>query len=300
MIFMKQFIKSLIRRIIPVPIVNIPPYPEIPDLKPDILNTQIAQKQLFFHYQALKSQKLSLPRFQDTGFRAYSQSDEDGLLLYIFALIGFTNKVCVDMAFGLPYGANTTNLLCNWGFTGLLVEGEHSEKTKKFFLSHKDTWLYPPKLVDAWITAENVNEICTSNSISGEIDLFSLDLDGVDYWIWKALTVIQPRVVVVEYQDIWGYEKSVTVPYSPDFDRHNIHLDFCSASLPAFVKLAKTKGYRLVGVHRYGFNAFFVKNGLADDLLPEVSVKECFAHPKNTFGMKQRLPLVEKLDWVEV
>ncbi|MCJ7636553.1 MAG: hypothetical protein MUO21_03605, partial [Nitrososphaeraceae archaeon] len=71
----------------------------------------------------MKKRKLPLPNFQDTGFRVYSQNDEDGLLLYIFSLIGFTNKICLDIAFASPYGANTTNLICNWGFTGLLIEG---------------------------------------------------------------------------------------------------------------------------------------------------------------------------------
>lgn len=78
---------------------------------------------LYFHYQYLKQAGMPLPRFRDTGFRVYSQNDEDGLLLYIFPLIGITDRRCVDIAFGSPFGANTTNLICNWGFTGLLVEG---------------------------------------------------------------------------------------------------------------------------------------------------------------------------------
>ena len=78
---------------------------------------------LHFHYQSLKKEGLSLPNFRDTGFRVYSQNDEDGLLLYIFSLIGMTDRRCVDIAFGSPYGANTTNLICNWGFAGLLIEG---------------------------------------------------------------------------------------------------------------------------------------------------------------------------------
>ncbi len=133
----------------------------------------------------------------------------------------------------------------------------------------------------------------------GGIDLFSLDIDGVDYWIWKALEVVKPRVVVAEYQDIWG-EKSVTIPYKPDFCRYDIHPDYCSASLPAIVKLAKEKGYRLVGCNRLGYNAFFIKNGIGEKIFPEITVKECLVHPKVISGQKNRLPAVKKYKWVEI
>jgi len=271
---------------------------QLTELKQNIYNTQVSQRQLFFHYQNLRNQALLLPRFCDTGFRVYSQNDEDGLLLYIFSLIGFTNKICVDMAFGSPYGANTTNLICNWGFHGLLVEGGSVPTT--FFNTHKDTGIFPPRLQQAWITAENVNELCLENEIEGVMDLFSLDLDGVDYWVWKNLTAISPRVVVVEYLDILGHEKALTVPYKADFNRFDMHEDFFSASLPAFVKLGKEKGYRLVGVNKYGFNAFFIKNGLGEEVLPEIDASACFTHPKVKCGMKERYPAVKDLPWVAV
>lgn len=271
---------------------------KLTEQKQDIYNTQALQRQLFLHYQNLKNQRLQLPKFQDTGLRVYSQNDEDGLLLYIFSLIGFTNKICVDMAFGSPYGANTTNLICNWGFHGLLVEGRGV--STGFFESHKDTFIFPPKLQQSWITTENVNKLCSKNGIEGEIDLFSLDMDGVDYWIWKNLEIISPRVVVVEYLDILGHEKALTVPYKPDFNRFDVHEDFFSASLPAFIKLGKEKGYRLVGVNKYGFNAFFIKNGLGEDILPEIKASECFNHPKVKSGIKERYALVKDLPWVEV
>lgn len=91
----------------------------------------------------------------------------------------------------------------------------------------------------------------------------SIDIDGVDYWIWDAITVIKPRVVVLEYQDIIGPDKALTMPYSDDFDASNYPMtlgmpDFCGASLPAFVKLARKKGYRLVGCNRLYYNAFFI------------------------------------------
>jgi len=255
---------------------------------------------LFIYYHNLKKQKEHLPKFQETGFRVYSQSDEDGLLLYIFSLIGFTNKICVDIAFGSPYGANVTNLICNWGFTGLLVESKDIDSSIKFFLNHPDTCIYPPKIIKKWITQKNVNSILRENNISGDIDLLSLDLDGVDYWIWKAINTITPRVVVVEYMNIFDKDKSVSVPYKEDFNRFDTHPDFCGASLKAFVKLGKSKNYRLIGCNKYGFNAFFLRKDIAGRLLPEISINDCLKHPQAREGQQKRLPAVKDLDWVEV
>lgn len=265
-----------------------------------MFNTQIQQRQLFFNYQNQNYLKSHLPIFSDTGFRVFSQGDEDGKILYIFSLIGFSDKTCVDMAFASPYGANTTNLIINWGFTGLLVQGNDLSQTQAFFSSHKDTCIYPPTSVRNWITAENVNDICLNSGFTGEIDLFSLDMDGVDYYIWKSLKAIQPRVVVVEYQDFLGPDLALTVPYKPDFNRYDTHPDFYGASLLAFVKLAKEKGYRLVGINRLGYNAFFVKNGIGDEVLPEISVNSCFNHSKVKWGIEARYPEVKDLPWVEV
>lgn len=286
-----SFIRKLFSFIKPSQMVN---------LGPDLDNTQLIQRQLFFYYQYLKNKRLSLPNFQDTGFRVYSQNDEDGLLLYIFSLIGFTNKICVDMAFASPYGANTTNLICNWGFSGLLIEGSDVTESVNFFTRHKDTFVYRPKIIKAWITAENVNDLCKRNNIEGEIDLFSLDLDGVDYWVWKSLNVIRPRVIILEYMNIFPASKSVTVPYKSNFNRFDIHPDFFGASLGAFVKLGKKKGYRLIGCNKYGFNAFFLRKDIGKSFFPEISVKECLKHPQAIEGNIVRLPVVEKLGWVEI
>lgn len=215
-------------------------------------------------------------------------------------MIGFSNKICVDMAFASPFGANTTNLICNWGFTGLLVEGSDFSSTKAFFNANKNTSVFPPTCFNTWITAENVNDICINNGVMGEIDFFSLDMDGVDYYIWKSLNALQPKVVVVEYQDILGPNAALTVPYKPDFNRFDIHPDFCSASLSAFVKLGKEKGYRLVGINLLGYNGFFVKNGIGEDVLPEISVSSCFNHPKVKWGIEKRYPQVKNFPWVEV
>ncbi|HLX41732.1 MAG TPA: hypothetical protein VKR42_14455 [Ktedonobacteraceae bacterium] len=268
-------------------------------------SNRVTQVMLSVLYKDLLSRRTPLPSFEDIEFRAFSQNGEDGILLYIFALIGTTNKKCVEICGGDGLECNTANLVINHGWRGLLFDGNKKlvEKGRRFYARCPDTWLWPPKLVHAWITTDNVNALIEEQGFSGEIDLLSLDMDGVDYWVWQAIECIKPRVVVLEYNNLLGPDASLTVPCKPDFQTPTENeplMNYYGASLPAFAKLAKQKGYRLVGCEQYGFNAFFVRSGIGEDMLPEVSVSTCFDHPFAQHAMEVRRVKVADREWVEV
>ena len=270
-----------------------------------------SQIQLMLTYRRLIEDKRPLPRFSDIGFKCHSQCDEDGILLFLFSVIGTTNKLSVEICAGDGIECNTTNLILNHGWHGLLVDGSAKKVDKgiAYFQTSKHSYVYPPRFVCTWIKRGTINHLLTSNGFTGEIDLLSLDLDGVDYWIWEAMDAISPRVVVVEYQCILGPDRAWTVPYADDFTFRNYPSaqgptggmpNFFGASLMAFVKLARKKGYRLVCVNRLEFNAFFVKSGIADRLLPEIEPRDCFTHPKVLAGMRDDFPAVRDMPWIEV
>lgn len=257
-------------------------------------------------YRDLMRSGRELPRLEDTGFKVFSQTNEDGILLYIFSIIGTYDKSCVEICAGNGIECNTANLIVNHGWTALLVDGNEKlvEAGNAFYKKNRSTFIYPPAFIHAWITRDNINDLISAH-YQGEIDLLSIDLDGVDYWIWDAIDVIAPRVVVVEYQDIIGPERALTVPYKDDFNAWVPPMtdgipNYFGASLPAFVKLARRKGYRLVGCNRLGYNGFFVQNGFGDKELPEIPVEACFKHPKVFRGMRERFPTVQDFPWVEV
>lgn len=267
----------------------------------------LSQLQLRLFYRHLLETGAAMPGLNEVGFKAYSQTDEDGILLYIFSIIGTKNRQSVEICAGDGIECNTSNLIINDGWHGLLVDGNEDlvKQGQFYYRNNPCTSVYPPVFAHAWVTRDNINEIITTNGFSGEIDLLSIDMDGVDYWIWEAIDAIDPSVVVVEYQDIIGPERSLTIPYSDNFNayEHPTTLgmpNYCGASLPAFNKLAIRKGYRLVGCNRYGYNAFFVKNPLGENELPEIPVADCFKHPKVLWGMRERFPIVKDFPWVEV
>ncbi len=288
-------------------------------------SSKATQVLLSMQYKKMLALHLPMPKFEDVEFRAYSQFGEDGILLYIFSVIGAASKKCVEICGG-GGNDNTANLIINHGWNGLFFEGSesHIQRGRQFYGRCADTKVWPPKLVQAWITAENVNSLLAEQGYSGEIDLLSLDMDGVDYWVWKAIEGISPRVVVLEYNNVWGPDEAVTVPYQPDFIAENNNVsplhyqrrrvantfagkpiadrvdNYFGASLAAFVTLGKQKGYRLVGCERYGFNAFFVRSDVGEVILPEVPSATCFTHPYAQYAMTVRRPRVVDREWEQV
>jgi hypothetical protein len=255
-------------------------------------------------YQEMRRNNVPLPPFDEVQFRSYSQNGEDGILLFIFSLIGTTSKTVVEICAGEGIECNAANLLINHGWRGLLFDGsaENVAAGQNFYGRHKDTWLTPPTFASAWVTRDNVNQLITGRGYSGEIDLLSVDLDGIDYWVWKALECVNPRVVVVEYQLLLGADRPLTVPYREDFVADLTAPEYyCGATLAAFVKLGREKGYRLVGVERRGFNAFFVRAGVGEDVLPEVAVEDCVSphclYQAGPLTQAQRERLERLSDW---
>ena len=293
---MKSFIKKVIGKFGRIVFEN-----AFTELAEKMSNTQEVQVLLQQQYGDILAQNIRpLPTFDEVGFRRHSQFEEDGILLYLFAMIGTTNKIALEICAGNGIQCNTANLIVNHGWNGFLFDGgsNNVEIGRAYFAAHKNTFLWPPTFTQAWISAENVNDLIREVGVNGEIDLLSLDIDGVDYWIWKAIDCIQPRVVVCEVQNIIAADKALTVPYDENFVIKTP--DHCSASLAAMSKLASEKGYRLVGAHRYGFNAFFVRNDIAKDLFPAVSVASCLQHSYSKYARDVRWPKVKDLEWEKV
>ena len=257
---------------------------------------------LALKYRQLYEQGKKLP-FEEVEFRNHSQCGEDGILWYIYSVIGTTNKKAVEICAGNGKECNSANLVVNHGWKVLMVEGDKDKAdfAKEYYAKHPDTFLIPPNVINEWITAENVNDIIRRHGFEGDIDFLSVDMDGIDYWLWKAIDVVAPRVVMVEIQAVWRCTASVTVPYRPDFKVKSLQYGhYAGASLPAFVKLAKEKGYRLIGANRFGQNAVFMRNDVGVDIFPEIDPESIFSHDVANWGSDRARPLFEGLEWEEV
>ena len=205
------------------------------------------------------------------GFKVYSQNDEDGIIQEIFRRIGMESRTFVE--FGVADGTecNTAKLLVE-GWRGLWIEADagHAAAIRSGFAPFLDKRSLT--LIESRVTAENINGLLTQGGMSGEIDLLGIDIDYNDYWVWKAIDAVQPRVVAIEYNATLRPPMSLTVPYDPDgaWDGTN----FYGASLAALTHLGVAKDYRLVGCSIAGVNAFFVRADLCGDRFLEPATAE--------------------------
>jgi hypothetical protein len=154
-----------------------------------------------------------------------------------------------------------------------------------------------------FITRENINSIFEDAGFVGDIGLLSIDIDGNDYWVWEAIEVVQPRIVISEYNSVFGADRAVSVPYDPKFERRKAHYSdlFFGASLPALCYLAEKKGYDFVGSTSSGVNAFFVRKDLSQGLR-KLTAKEGYVRSQHRESLDRegKLTYIGGLDRLKV
>ena len=199
----------------------------------------------------------------DWAFTCFSQWGEDGLIQYLLHHLPGLPATFVEIGVEDYRQSNTRFLLIHDNWRGRLVdcEARHIE----FLETSGLRWQYDIEPVQAFVTRENVNEILAASGFREGLGLLSIDIDGVDYWIWEAIRDHRPAIVVIEYSSLFGCRHAITVPYDPAFDRRRAHSStlYYGASLPALARLAAEKGYVLVCGNQAGNNAFFVRKDLA-------------------------------------
>ena len=216
------------------------------------------------------------PHLADNEFRVFSQWGEDGIIQFLLRNVPITNKTFVEFGVEDYRQANTRFLLVNNNWHGLVLDSSTQNIAKiKATAIHSN---YDLKAVHAFITKDNINEILKNSGLSGEIGLLSIDIDGNDFWVWNAINVIDPIIVVIEYNHRFGRDRAVTVPYDESFDRFRSTkpLVYFGASLKALCLLAQKKGYAFLGCNSNGVNAFFVRKDKKPDLLKELTPEEGF------------------------
>ena len=202
-------------------------------------------------------------------FRVFSQFGEDGLLQYLLGKVQVANKTFIEFGVESYRESNTRFLLVNDNWRGLILDCDDAHEQ---FLRQSDMiWRHDIRAVKAFITKDNVNTLFRAAGMTGDVGLLCVDIDGNDYWVLDAIDCVSPRILVAEYNSLYGPTRAVTIPYQSDFNRTQAHYSglYWGASLAAIHKAAQTKNLALVACTSAGNNAFFVRR----DLLG--SLKEC-------------------------
>ena len=243
----------------------------------------------------LREKLLAKPRYGEEkrllrfGFKAYSQNEEDGILQEIFSRIGTTNKTFFEIGAADGLENNTLYLLIQ-GWRGFWVEGNPRNVARinhRFKGPIKNGSL---RVKCDWVHKNNINRLMAEGQLdSGDLDLFSLDIDGNDYHILEAIDRLSSRVLVIEYNPKYRPGIKWVMEYNPN---HSYDFsDQFGASLKSFEILLSKKGYRLVGCNLLGINAFFVREDLVGDHFLSDCSAENHYEPERHFLKDGLVPL---------
>ena len=217
-----------------------------------------------------------LKNLSEVEFRVFSQWGEDGIIDWVINKFPNIPKSFLEIGTQDYKESNTRFLLINKNWDGFLIEG--NDKEVKKIKSQRIYWKHQLKVKNEFITKENINNVIKKLNVPKKLGLLSLDIDGVDYWILKKLSILEPSIVICEYNSLYGLNKSITVPYKKDFDRSKEHYSnlYYGASIKAFIDLMKTKKYFLLGTNTAGNNAFFMRNNFLKEVNKIIEEKKIF------------------------
>lgn len=218
-------------------------------------------------------------RLEWSGYKVYSQSDEDGIIDEIFRRIGIRHRTFVE--FGCEVGLeNNTRYLLEQGWRGLWMEGWPAYVPAVRANFHGE--IASGRLVfrDTYVNRRNVNDLIRDAGLSGEIDILSIDIDSNDYHVFESLEIINPRLVCLEHNHTFHDEEEWVMPYNEDYrwDPNSGIADY-GASLTSLTSLAARKGYTLVGCGLVSPNGFYVRSDLVGHLFEGPFTASRFFNP---------------------
>ena len=222
----------------------------------DDLKLQNGQLFSFF----LKTNLKNIKNLDDVSFKVYSQNNEDAILEYLILSLKLKNIKFIEIGTEDYSESNTRFIYEKYNCDGLIIDNTKNLTSKISKLLY--IWKGNLRIEEEFVNKNNVNTLIDKHFPNKSVDIFSLDIDGVDYWILKELPDNLSKIIVAEYNPYFGPDLEVTVPYSDNFNRteyHSSNLCF-GMSLRALINLIENKGYSFIGSASLRCNAFFIKN----------------------------------------
>tara|TARA_B100000035_G_scaffold223469_1_gene192031 strand:- start:4861 stop:5814 length:954 start_codon:yes stop_codon:yes gene_type:complete len=227
--------------------------------------------------QTIISQELkyeSVIYLEETECKIFSQNGEDGIINFLRKSLNIENPNFVEIGVGDYSEANTRFLYEIKNSKGTIIDvmDDLENKVKK----NISLWKGDLNVCQEKIESENINYVL-KNNCNFEIDIFSLDIDGIDYWIADKINSKISKIFILEYNSTFGPNLEITVPNIRDFKRSDYHYShLCyGASLKLLINLMKRKGYYFVGSNSLKNNAFFINNDYKKDIyFPNIKIKD--------------------------
>jgi hypothetical protein len=219
-------------------------------------------------------------------YKISSQNNEDGIINSLILNLKRKNNFFFEVGIDY-YEFNSLQLIKN-GWSGLVIDFDE-EKIENLKIIKDKLHLKKIKILKEKISPQNINSIYKKN-FNCMIDFFSLDIDSVDFYVLKNMR-FTPKIICLEFNPFITEFGSIVVKYkNNNFDNSNYAY---GASINAYVKLLKKKGYKLVALDSSNVNAFFInpkefKNKFKEiDILNNENLKKFIKKNKKTINKIQ-------------
>jgi hypothetical protein len=191
-------------------------------------------------------------------FTGFSQNGEDGITDYLCGRLLRPNRYFIEIGASNGLENNTTWLAMARRYAGLMIDGDPSKVAE--CAQTFGTLNYSLEFASVMVHRDSGEQI-ERLALFRNPDVFSLDIDSLDYYVAAALLErgFRPKIFIVEYNSAFGPERSVTIPYQEPFNRHRAHPSgyYYGVSVMGLRHLFEGHGYRFITVEQNGVNAFF-------------------------------------------
>jgi hypothetical protein len=208
----------------------------------------------------------NIQNLEELDYKIFSQNGEDGILDYLLFSIKIEKPRFIEIGVGDYYESNTRFIFERTSCEGLIIDILNNLKKKV----EKNTkiWRGNLNILQKKIDTENFLPTLKEHNFLDNVDLFSLDIDSIDYWILEKLPNKFSKIIVAEYNPYFGSELNITVPNDENFNRTDYHYsNLCfGASLKSIVELLSKKGFIFLGTNLFRNNAFFINEDFKNDL----------------------------------
>lgn len=212
------------------------------------------------HILSIRKDHSIIKSLRDVDYKIFSQNGEDGIIDYLLFQLNIEKPKFLEIGVGDYSECNTRFLYDRISGEGTIIDviKDFENKVKK----NIKKWRGNLTILNKQINSENILTILNENKSLLRLDLFSIDIDGIDYWIIKKLPKHFCKVAVLEFNPLFGKDIEVTVPNLSNFDRKNYHYShLCfGMSIKAAINIMEEKGFYFVGTNLFRNNAFFVSN----------------------------------------
>lgn len=236
-------------------------------------------------------------------FSGFSQNGEDGVIDYLLSKLKTSNRYFIEIGADNGIENNTAWLAHAKKYSGLMIDGN----PRGIEIAKKITTPFVDSIV-LFVNSENINTL-KELSVYTNPDVFSLDIDGNDYYMVKLVleSGFKPKIIVVEYNSAYGPTQSKTIQYAGDFNIHKAHKShlYYGVSIAGWKNLFAKFGYTFITTDSNGVNAFFVDtNQFESTFLSQIKgqpfAENSFQMRKFKFGWEKQFELIKDMNFFEI